>query len=794
MHFCHRKRTILALFFSTLGIAGCGGGNSSTSASGAAMSAAAVAAAAAASPEQPPSILPQGQLTALLSGPKTAQTPTMGWSSWNPLGLAISQSILEAQADALKKNYLSSGYNLIAIDDGWYHDRDQTTFAINADTRTISGFPGPRFPTTSLRPLVDYIHAKGIKAGIYTDLGRNTCAQQQDSKAQEVDNTVPAPNNQVGSLGHEVSDMTLFFDTWDFDYIKIDGCGVEGYDTPPPPPPYQFLANYTEAQAMAQYQTLDAAIAGTNKYKNGSVVINATGMWGGRNVRNWGKSIANQWRTHGDIHNTWSGIMGPYNSSVGREFYAGPGHWNDMDQLEIGVKNGDFEGVNDTQLTAATAHMSLWSILASPLILGHDLTSTTAAAKAILPILTNAEVIAVNQDVAGNQATRVSTGAAGDVLVKALNTQGKVAVVFFNPNTTQQTLSVTWSQLRFAPGSSASVRDLWQHTDIAGGSSSVAGATGPSYSVAVPPQSAQMYIFSGTHILASSSPGSRYLSEMPAWINVAQADPSWGTPVADKNIHGNPIQINGTPFNYGIASVATNLQVALNKQFSRFDAQIGIDDNVGAGRGSVRFMVYGDGKLLYDSNSATPGNGPVRQGMRPYPVSLDVSGVNTLELIQDPADGSTSYDEGIWANAKLTALSSTQEGETLTGAVAASCSSCSNGAYGSQISNKRPATSAMLLLPSSASSATLVVKYLSAETRSLRVTIGSNPAITVNAPPTETSWGQNIVGTLTIPFVISPQDSTTGAVRVKFDSPPVSGTATVTNGWAPDIDVISITP
>ena len=147
---------------------------------------------------------------------------------------------------------------------------------------------------------------------------------------------------------------------------------------------------------------------------------------------------------------------------------------------------------------------------------------------------------------------------------------------------------------------------------------------------------------------------------MPAWINVAQADPSWGTPVADKNTHGNPIQINGTPFDYGIASVATNLQVALNKQFSRFDAQVGIDDNVGAGNGSVRFMVYGDGKLLYDSNSATPGNGPVRQGMGPYPVSLDVSGVNTLELIQDPADGSTAYDEGIWANAKLTTLSSTQ--------------------------------------------------------------------------------------------------------------------------------------
>eukprot|EP01037_Dinobryon_pediforme_P022255 gene22255-23345_t len=317
MHFCHRKRTILALFFSTLGIAGCGGGNSPTSASGAA-----VAAAAAASPEKPPSILPQGQLTSLLSGPKNAQTPTMGWSSWNQLGLGVSQSILEAEADALKKNFLSAGYNLIAIDDGWYHDRDQTTFAINADTRTLPKQTSPRFPTTSLRPVVDYIHTNGMRAGIYTDLGRNTCGQRWDSGFAEIDNTVPAPNNQVGSLGHEVSDMTLFFDTWNFDYIKVDGCGVDGYSAAPSP--YQIQADYTAAQVLAQYQTLDAAIEGTNKYKNGSVVINATGMWGGHGTRNWGKSVANQWRVNGDINGKWSGIIGPYNASVGREFYAGP--------------------------------------------------------------------------------------------------------------------------------------------------------------------------------------------------------------------------------------------------------------------------------------------------------------------------------------------------------------------------------------------------------------------------------------------------------------------------------------
>jgi alpha-galactosidase len=345
-----------------------------------------------------------------------ALTPPMGWNSWNKFGCNVSEDLLKSMADGLVSSGMKdAGYQYVVIDDCWQVSRDADGNIVPDATRFPSG----------MKALGDYIHFKGLKFGIYSDAGEKTCA------------------GRPGSQGHEYQDAIIYA-KWGVDYLKYDWCHTG------------------KRNAEEAYATMRDALKAT-----GRPIVFSMCEWGTAKPWQWAKDTGNLWRTTGDINDHWEGkkkwpdggccslgMLDILDLQVGLDSFAGPGHWNDPDMLEVG--NG---GMTATEYRA---HFSLWCILNAPLIAGNDLRSMSPEIK---EILTNREVIAVNQDPLGREAKRVWKDGELEVWAKPMS-DGSRAVLLLNRGAGEAEIAVPWTTLAYPEHLSASVRDLWAHKDL----------------------------------------------------------------------------------------------------------------------------------------------------------------------------------------------------------------------------------------------------------------------------------------------------------------------------------------
>jgi alpha-galactosidase len=335
-----------------------------------------------------------------------ARTPPMGWNSWNKFAGRVDDAAVRGMADAMASNGMKdAGYVYINIDDTWEGARDA-----QGNITTNKKFP-------DMKALADYVHSKGLKLGIYSSPGPNTCAGYE------------------GSYGHEAQDAKSYA-AWGIDYLKYDWCGARNI--------------YTDEEMPAVYQKMGDALLAT-----GRPIVYSLCQYGRQDVWTWGADVGgNLWRTTGDIRDAWDSMTRIGFAQDSLASYAQPGHWNDPDMLEIG--NGGMSA--DEYRT----HMSLWSILAAPLLAGNDLRSMMPE---IRDILLNREVIAIDQDRAGKQGRRAWQQGAQEIWTREL-ADGSRAVALFNRGDAMTTMTARWADLGVA-GRVTKVRDLWAHQDLA---------------------------------------------------------------------------------------------------------------------------------------------------------------------------------------------------------------------------------------------------------------------------------------------------------------------------------------
>jgi alpha-galactosidase len=333
-----------------------------------------------------------------------AKTPPMGWNSWNKFANKVTDQVIRETADAMVKNGMkTAGYIYVNIDDTWEAGRDS-----QGNIQTNSKFP-------DMKALAAYVHSKGLKIGIYSSPGPKTCGGFE------------------GSFQHEEQDAKTYA-SWGFDYLKYDWCSAsQVYDYHSMPAVYAKMGNALQA--------------------SGRPIVYSLCQYGVLHGPQWGASVGgNSWRTTGDISDNWKSMSHiGFDLQVGLAQYANPGHWNDPDMLEIG--NG---GMTNTEYRT---HMSFWSLLAAPLLAGNDLRSV---APDTLEILTNKDVIAIDQDALGKQANRVSKEGNLEVWARPLE-GGSEAVGLFNRGETPAKVTARNSDLKLS--GAFTIRDLWAHAD-----------------------------------------------------------------------------------------------------------------------------------------------------------------------------------------------------------------------------------------------------------------------------------------------------------------------------------------
>ncbi len=333
-------------------------------------------------------------LIAAMATAATAQrTPTMGWSSWNTFALNINEQLIRSQADAMHESGLqAAGYQYVNIDDGYWDGR-----AKDGQLRLNTTL----FPS-GMRALVDYIHGLGLKAGIYSDAGDNTCGSQGKF----------AWGIGVGLAGHEDEDCRLYFRDWNFDFIKVDYCG----------------GAHMRLDEREQYTRISQAIQNCGKR---GVVYNMC-RWAFPGT--WGANIADSWRTTGDIWDGWPSVRGILAENLYLSAYCHDGHYNDMDMLEVG---------RSMTQTEDETHFGMWCIMASPLLIGCDMT-TLKDKPQTLALLTNRDLIALNQDPLHLQAYVAERQGECYVLVKDIKKlRGKErAVAVYNPSDEEQRVTL----------------------------------------------------------------------------------------------------------------------------------------------------------------------------------------------------------------------------------------------------------------------------------------------------------------------------------------------------------------
>ena len=337
-----------------------------------------------------------------------ARTPPMGWNSWNRFACAgLNEKVIRDTADIIASNGMKdAGYEYVNLDDCWQISRDASGNIV----------PDPsKFPS-GIKALADYVHSKGLKIGLYTDVGTNTCA------------------GRPGSAGHEYQDAKQYA-AWGIDYVKVDWCHT-----------------FPGQNAEASYTLFRDAIAAS-----GRPMVFSICEWGSNKPWLWAGPVGNLSRSTDDIQDCWSckrtwggnGVVQIIDLMNNIWMYSGPGHWNDPDMLEVG--NGGLTTEEDR------AHFSMWALFSAPLLVGTDLSHMSDATKSIL---LNKEVIAIDQDPLGIQGHRVKKDGDLEVWSKQLANGGR-AVVLFNRSASAAPIAVDWTDIGYPDSISATVHDLW---------------------------------------------------------------------------------------------------------------------------------------------------------------------------------------------------------------------------------------------------------------------------------------------------------------------------------------------
>ncbi|HZK07189.1 MAG TPA: glycoside hydrolase family 27 protein [Bacteroidales bacterium] len=343
---------------------------------------------------------------------QSAKAPIMGWSSWNNFRTNIDEAMIRQQADALVTSGLwDAGYRFINIDDGYFGGRDLSGQIFVDSTKFPSG----------MKSLADYIHSKNLKAGIYSDAGRNTCGSIWDDDKNGIG---------VGLYGYLEQDCHLFFNKWGFDFLKVDWCGAE--------------------QMKLDEETEYVRIIDHVKSLDSNIVFNVC-RW--QFPGEWVTKKADSWRISGDIDASFSSILHIIDLNVELYKYASAGHYNDMDMLQVG------RGMSyDEDKT----HFSMWCMLNSPLLAGNDLRSMSAET---IEILTNQELIALSQDIGYRQATRIFSQDNLEIWLKPLGVDGKSKAVALM-NRGEQEIDFYLSPEMIGVETHCQLRDLWLHENL----------------------------------------------------------------------------------------------------------------------------------------------------------------------------------------------------------------------------------------------------------------------------------------------------------------------------------------
>jgi len=364
----------------------------------------------------------------IICGDQIALTPPMGWNSWNCFAGAVTEDRIKAAATAMvSSGLINHGWTYINVDDFWQVNPSSSDPTLHGPQRTADGriIPNPRFP--DMKGMADFIHAKGLKAGLYSSPGPWTCG------------------GCVGSWQHEQQDAQQYAD-WGFDYLKYDWCS------------YGDVVHGSGVAYLAKpYQVMRAALNSVPRD-----IVFSFCQYGMGDVWKWGAQTGgNSWRTTGDIQDTWASMSRNGFSQDGLAPYAGPGHWNDPDMLVVGDV-GWGPDLHPTRLTPDEqyTHISLWCLLSSPLLIGCDMTKLDAFT---LSLLSNDEVLAVDQDSLGREASRVSQDGSAEVWSKDLD-DGSKAVGLFNRGDDEGPVTAKWSDLGIS--GRQTVRDLWRQKDV----------------------------------------------------------------------------------------------------------------------------------------------------------------------------------------------------------------------------------------------------------------------------------------------------------------------------------------
>jgi alpha-galactosidase len=619
----------------------------------------------------------------------------MGFNNWNSTHCRaeFNESMVEGIADLfVEKGLKDAGYQYVNLDDCWALPNR------NADGKLV---PDPaRFPN-GIKAVADYVHAKGLKLGIYTSAGTKTC------------DSVGFP----GALGHEYSDARQFAD-WGVDYLKYDNCNNQGVD------------------AKLRYTTMRDALKAT-----GRPIVYSLCEWGENKPWEWASDVGHLWRTTGDINDSWGSMLSILKQNLPLAPYAGPGHWNDPDMLEVG--NG---GMTDTEYRS---HFSMWSVMAAPLLIGSDLRK---ASPATFDILDNKEVIAVDQDPLGKQGTVLSSEGGRWVVAKEMK-DGSRAVALFNETGSAQHIATTARAVGLPAAPAYTLRDLWQRrsyntagaisatvpahgtvlvrvsadrhwaknppavelgldgsplveagkpvsltsnvTDLGRTSArrvsvALSGPTGWTVAATSPttagtvrtgrslrtkwrvtaPEGTAPGSYDLTLKAAYRSPtGTHATSVLPLTVSVVAAPPSgvsylgdlpWlsttnGFGPVERNTSngesaagdGHPITLGGVVYAKGLGAHAPSaVEYYTGKRCRTVTADVGVDDEKGA-NGTVAFEIWADGVLVAST-------GVLTNAMPAQPVSADVTGAQVVRLVVTDGGDGVDSDHADWANAQLT--------------------------------------------------------------------------------------------------------------------------------------------
>ncbi|KAI5674495.1 hypothetical protein M9H77_14859 [Catharanthus roseus] len=332
-------------------------------------------------------------------------TPPMGWNSWNHFGCNIDEYLIKQTADAMISSGLASaGYEYINIDDCWAEQ--------NRDSQGNLASKASTFPS-GIKALADYVHKKGLKLGLYSSAGTQTCSK-----------TMP------GSLGYEYQDAKTFA-SWGVDYLKYDNC------------------NNNNVSPKERYPIMSKALM-----NSGRSIFYSLCEWGDEDPATWAQSVGNSWRTTGDIQDNWSSMISRADENDKWAGYAAPGGWNDPDMLEVG--NG---GMSTSEYRS---HFSIWALAKAPLLIGCDIRSMDSET---FNILSNDEVIAVNQDKLGIQGKKIKWGGDSEVWTGPLS-GNRLAVLLLNRGSSKTTITANWSDLGFQSSTVVHARDLWQKSTM----------------------------------------------------------------------------------------------------------------------------------------------------------------------------------------------------------------------------------------------------------------------------------------------------------------------------------------